>query len=101
MDLASIHPESTIRLEGEGVPGTLEGTITAPGGRRSHRTSAGLFVFILASLEASATPEGIVQSFPALKLGDVYAVLGYYLRHKSEVDRQLDLHSARLERSSV
>ncbi len=32
------------------------------------------------------TPEGIVDSFEMLNLADVYAVLAYYLRHRSEVD---------------
>jgi len=36
-----------------------------------------------------STPEEIAQSDPSLQLADVYAVLTYYLRHKSEVDAYL------------
>ena len=34
-----------------------------------------------------ATAEEIVLRFPTLQLADVYAVLGYYLRHREEVER--------------
>lgn len=54
---------------------------------------------ILASFDAGATPEGIVQSFPTLKLGDVYAVLGYYLRHKVEVESLLEAERAEGEKT--
>jgi len=47
------------------------------------------FQSVLAAFERGATPEGIVQSFPSLDLGEVYAVLGYYLRHQAEVDSHL------------
>lgn len=33
-----------------------------------------------------ATPEEIAQDFSALRLDDVYAVITYYLRHRTEVD---------------
>lgn len=33
-----------------------------------------------------ATPEEIVQQYPSVDLADIYAVLGYYLRHQTEVD---------------
>jgi uncharacterized protein (DUF433 family) len=32
------------------------------------------------------TPEQIAQDFDSLKLEDVYAVINYYLHHRSEVD---------------
>ena len=35
---------------------------------------------------AGSTPEQIVQDYSTLKLGDVYAVIGYYLRHRAEMD---------------
>jgi uncharacterized protein (DUF433 family) len=34
-------------------------------------------------------PEGIVHGYPTLELADVYAVIAYYLRHRSEVDEYL------------
>ena len=36
-----------------------------------------------------ATAEAIAERFPTLALADVYAVLGYYLRHRTEVDEYL------------
>ncbi|MFO0810442.1 MAG: DUF433 domain-containing protein [Gemmataceae bacterium] len=35
------------------------------------------------------TPEAIVESFDALQLADVYAVISYYLNHTAEVDAYL------------
>lgn len=35
------------------------------------------------------SPEEIVDCFPTLSLGDVYSTIGYYLRHRGEVDRYL------------
>jgi uncharacterized protein (DUF433 family) len=35
---------------------------------------------------AGQTPEQIVESFDTLKLADVYSAIGYYYRHKDEVD---------------
>jgi uncharacterized protein (DUF433 family) len=45
------------------------------------------------------TPEGIVDSYPTLTTADVYAVLGYYLANREEVDgyvRQRDAQSAEI-----
>jgi uncharacterized protein (DUF433 family) len=36
-----------------------------------------------------ATAEEIAQQYPSLQLGDVYAVLGYYLQRQGEVDAYL------------
>jgi uncharacterized protein (DUF433 family) len=33
-----------------------------------------------------ATPEEILQRYPTLKLADIYAVLGFYLNEKEQVD---------------
>lgn len=44
---------------------------------------------IVHAFEDGATPEGIVQSYDTLQLADVYAVLTWYLRHKSEVETYL------------
>lgn len=32
------------------------------------------------------TPEGIVESYPSLTTSDVYAVIGYYLANREEID---------------
>ncbi len=35
------------------------------------------------------TPETITESYPSLLLDDVYLAIGYYLRHRAEVDAYL------------
>jgi len=37
-----------------------------------------------------ATAEEIVQKFPSLQLSDVYTVIGYYLKYRSELDVYLE-----------
>jgi uncharacterized protein (DUF433 family) len=44
---------------------------------------------IVHAFEDGATPEGIVQSYDTLQLADVYAVLTWYLQHKTEVEDYL------------
>jgi uncharacterized protein (DUF433 family) len=44
---------------------------------------------LVAVFMTGATAEEIVQRFPSLDLGDVYAVIGYYLHHRREVDAYL------------
>jgi uncharacterized protein (DUF433 family) len=41
------------------------------------------------AFEDGATPEGIVERYDTLHLADVYAVLTWYLRHKTEVEDYL------------
>lgn len=44
---------------------------------------------LVAQFNAGATPEELVVRFDTLRLADVYSVLGYYLRHRDEIDAQL------------
>jgi uncharacterized protein (DUF433 family) len=44
---------------------------------------------LVAAFGRGATAEEIVQQYPSLDLADVYAVLGYYLHHRAEVDTYL------------
>ena len=44
---------------------------------------------LVAVFMAGATAEEIVQRYPSLDLGDVYAVIGYYLHHRQEVEAYL------------
>jgi uncharacterized protein (DUF433 family) len=44
---------------------------------------------LVAVFMAGATAEEIVQRYPSLDLGDVYAVIGYYLHHQREVEAYL------------
>ncbi len=41
-----------------------------------------------------ATPEEIVEQYPVFALADVYYVIGYYLRHRAEVDEYLSQQKA-------
>lgn len=44
---------------------------------------------IISVFNAGATPEEIAQRYPTVQLADVYAVIGYYLHHRGEVDAYL------------
>jgi len=47
------------------------------------------------------TPEGIVDSYPSLTSADVYAVIGYYLANREEIDnyvRQRDQQAEQILR---
>ena len=44
---------------------------------------------VVTAFHQGATAETIVQQYPSLTLADVYAVIGYYLRHQAEVDAYL------------
>jgi uncharacterized protein (DUF433 family) len=41
---------------------------------------------VVSAFDSGATPEDICEDFPGLELADIYAVLTYTLRHRSEVD---------------
>lgn len=41
---------------------------------------------VIADFHRGASPEEIAHHYPALKLSDVYLVVGYYLEHRNEVD---------------
>lgn len=45
-----------------------------------------LLELLIHAYQQGETAEGIVDSYPSLKLADVYAVLAYYLINKSDVD---------------
>jgi uncharacterized protein (DUF433 family) len=44
---------------------------------------------LVAAFREGATAESITEQYPTLRLADVYAALGYYLRHQAEVDTYL------------
>jgi uncharacterized protein (DUF433 family) len=44
---------------------------------------------IVFSFLQGATAEEIVQQYPSLDLADTYAAIGYYLRHRPEVESYL------------
>jgi uncharacterized protein (DUF433 family) len=53
---------------------------------------------LVAAFNEGATAEEIVQQYPSLKLGDVYAVIGYYLRNYSKVDNYMQRRKQQAER---
>jgi uncharacterized protein (DUF433 family) len=48
-----------------------------------------LLELIIRAFQDGATPETIVQRYATLSLPDVYAIIAYYLRHRSEVEHYL------------
>lgn len=44
---------------------------------------------VVIAFHQGATAETIVQQYPSLTLADVYAVIGYYLRHQDEIETYL------------
>lgn len=70
---------------------------TEPDGSVRVGKSRVLLATVIGDFRQGATPEEIVVHFPTLDLADVYAVLGYYLRHRAEVDRYLSERERRGE----
>ncbi len=60
----------------------------AHGVLRVGKTRVTLDTVVTAYLEG-CTPEEIGEQYPSLQIADIYLVIGYYLRHKSEVDAYL------------
>lgn len=44
---------------------------------------------LVAAYQEGATPEEMVDQYPAIRLDHVYAVIGYYLRHREAVNAYL------------
>jgi len=44
---------------------------------------------VVTAFHQGATAEEIAQQYPSVSLADVYQVIGYYLRHTSELDDYL------------
>lgn len=63
-------------------------TTDANGVVRISKTRVTLDTVVIAFLEG-AIAEEIVEQYPSLQLSDVYSVIGYYLRHKAEIDSYL------------
>jgi uncharacterized protein (DUF433 family) len=52
---------------------------------------------VIYAFNEGATPEEIVQDFPTLDLAAVYAVVGYYLQHRAEVEEYLEQRQVQRE----
>jgi uncharacterized protein (DUF433 family) len=48
-----------------------------------------LLELVIRAFQDGATPESIAQRYSTLVLADVYAVIAYYLRHRTEVEEYL------------
>jgi uncharacterized protein (DUF433 family) len=60
-----------------------------------------LLELVIHAFQQGETAEGIIDSYPTLKLADVYVVLAYYLTHRAEVDayvQQADEAAERIQR---
>jgi uncharacterized protein (DUF433 family) len=56
-----------------------------------------LLELVIRAFQDGATPETIVQRYSTLALRDVYTVIGYYLRHSSEVEEYLTRRERKAE----
>src|SRR3954452_9653289 len=54
---------------------------------------------VFAAFREGATPEEIVQQYPSISLADVYQVIGYCLRHSSEIEAYLSERRATARRT--
>jgi uncharacterized protein (DUF433 family) len=59
--------------------------IDGQGAMRIGKTRV-LLELVIHAYYIGETPEGIVDSYPSLTTADVYAVLGYYLLNREEID---------------
>ncbi|MDB9511905.1 DUF433 domain-containing protein [Kamptonema animale CS-326] len=64
------------------------------GAVRISKTRVTLDTAIAAFLEG-ASAEEIKDQYPSLQLSDIYSVIGYYLRHQTEVDAYLLMRQQR------
>ncbi len=74
----------TLSIRSEPVPLTVtsDGVVWVGGTRVSLDT-------VIAVFKQGTTPEDIVQRYPSLKLGDIYASLAFYFNHQAEVEAYL------------
>jgi uncharacterized protein (DUF433 family) len=58
---------------------------------------------VIEQYENGMTPEDMVRAYDTLKLGDVYAIIAYYLRYRDEVQAYLNRRAeeARVLRAKI
>lgn len=81
----------TIAVEQVPLAADTDGVIRVAGTRLPLDT-------IIFAFHQGATAEEIVQRFPVVELADVYAVIGYYLRHRAELDAYLQARREKAEK---
>ena len=79
----SVHPFS-LDLHAEPAPIVID----LDGIARVGKTRVTLDTVVVAFLDG-ATSEEIAQQYPTLSYADIYSGVGYYLRHRAEVDEYL------------
>jgi uncharacterized protein (DUF433 family) len=84
-----------IELEPVPLAGDEDGVVRVAGTRVTLDS-------VVSAFEQGATAEEIAQQYPSLRLADVYAVIGFYLRQRPSVevylrDRQRQAASARAQ----
>jgi len=84
LDTESVGDSMTLVVTPQPLPLTTE----ADGVVRVGRTRVTLET-VVGAFHDGATAEEIVQQYPALALADVYAVIGYYLNERPDVDTYL------------
>jgi uncharacterized protein (DUF433 family) len=80
MSVAAIRPEPVP------LTGDTAGRLMVAGTRVPLDT-------LVAAFERGDSPEAIHESYPTVKLGDIYAIFTYCLRHRSDVDAYLAARS--------
>lgn len=53
---------------------------------------------VIREFNNGAEPEAIAQGYPTLDLADVYDVIAYYLRHRSQIDDYIDTRREQAEK---
>ena len=81
----------TIAIEQVPLTADADGVIRMAGTRLPLDT-------IIFAFHQGATAEEIVQRFPVVDLADVYAVIGYYLRHRAEMDAYLQARQEKAQK---
>lgn len=62
-------------------------------------TTRVLLELVIHAYYMGETPEGIVDSYPSLNTADVYAVIGYFLAHREEIDAYVRQRDQQAEQS--
>jgi uncharacterized protein (DUF433 family) len=56
---------------------------------------------VVCSFERGNSPEAIQESFPLLKLAQIYGAIAFYLDHRAEVRHYLEEKERRIQDSSI
>ncbi len=79
-------------IEADSIPLAVDDGAVRVGGTRITLDT------IVAAFEGGASAEEIVSKYSSLRLADVYSVIGYYLRHRTEIQAYLQQREKEAER---